>query len=140
MPSQFNLDDVPSVNAADFKVPMDLLIQRGHGLALITGLTESEIRALESEIWNAFADQPEVRLPIALRFRALLHVFAARRLRNLLLERGFKVLTAALIAASEQRLNTRFGFSAHRLFLAIDAATAPSQRTHLPQTSFQAAA
>jgi hypothetical protein len=121
--------DVPQVSAADLYRPMQMLIARGQGLALLKGLSERELRQLEDSLWNEFQGNATVRLAVALRMRALVDVFAARRLKDMLLARGFKVIQAAVAAASRQRLNTRFGFNAHNLLLAIDTATAP---LHLP--------
>ena len=123
-----NLADVPRVDAAELDMPMRLLIGKGQGLALLKGLTEREIRDLENEIWSGFEGSDEARLAVALRFRALLDVFASRRLKGLLLERGFRLIAAAIREASRQPLNTRFGFNAQKLLTALDAATASPVR------------
>ena len=120
-----NLADVPRVDAAELDMPMRLLVGKGQGLALLKGLTDREIRELENEIWSGFEGSDEARLAVALRFRALLDVFASRRLKGLLIERGFRLIAAAIQEASRLPLNTRFGFNAHKLFAALDAATAP---------------
>ena len=127
-----NLADVPRVDAAELDIPMRLLIGKGQGLALLKGLTEREIRDLENEIWTGFEGSDEARLAVALRFRALLDVFASRRLKGLLLERGFRLIAAAIREASRQPLNTRFGFNAQRLLTALDAATASPVAEPLP--------
>ena len=127
-----NLADVPRVDAAELDIPMRLLIGKGQGLALLKGLTEREIRDLENEIWTGFEGSDEARLAVALRFRALLDVFASRRLKGLLLERGFRLIAAAIREASRQPLNTRFGFNAQRLLTALDAATASPAAEPLP--------
>jgi hypothetical protein len=101
------------------------LIAKGQALALLKGLSESEIRELENDIWSEFDGSAEIRLAVALRFRALVDAFATRRLKDILLARGFKVIAAAIADASRQRLNVRFGFSAQKLLLAIDGATDP---------------
>ena len=111
-----NLADVPRVDAAELDMPMRLLVGKGQGLALLKGLTEREIRELENEIWSGFEGSDEARLAVALRFRALLDVFASRRLKGLLIERGFRLIAAAIQEASRLPLNTRFGFNAHKLF------------------------
>jgi hypothetical protein len=127
-----NLADVPKVDAAELDMPMRLLIEKGQGLALLKGLTEREIRDLEHEIWTGFKGSDEARLAVALRFRALLDVFASRRLKGLLLERSFRLIAAAIGEASRQPLNTRFGFNAQRLLTALDAATASPVAEPLP--------
>jgi hypothetical protein len=50
----------------------------------------------------------------------------------LLLERGFRLIAAAIREASRQPLNTRFGFNAQRLLTALDAATASPAAEPLP--------
>lgn len=139
MTALLNLADVPKVHASDLYLPMRLLITRGQGLALLKGLTEAEIRELEHDLWATFEGSADVRLALALRFRALLDVFTARRLKELMLERGFKVISAAIAEAAVQRLNTRFGFSAQKLLMAIEAATR-HPRPVTAEISLQAAA
>jgi hypothetical protein len=57
---------------------------------------------------------------VALRFRALLNVFADRRLKGVLLANGFKAIAAAVMHASTQRLNARYGFKAQAFVMALD--------------------
>lgn len=125
MTARLNLSDVPQVEASDLDMPMRLLISRGQGLAFLKGLTENEIREVEAEIWSSFEGTADARLAVALRFRALIDVFGARRLKDLFLSRGYKLIAAAIAEAASQRLNVRFGFNAQKLLLALEAATAP---------------
>jgi len=118
-----NLADVPKVAAAELALPMRLLVEKGQGLALLKGLTEREIRDLEIDIWKEFDGSDEARLAMTLRFRALLATFDSRRLKALFLDRGFKLIAAAVKEAAEQPLNHRFGFNAQKLLLALDQAT-----------------
>lgn len=111
--------DVPAVSLHDLYAPMRRLISEGRGLALLNGLSETEIRDVESQIWADFADKPQARLAIALRFRALLDVFSTRRLRQEFLNQGFKLIARAVAEASTQRLNTRFGFTAQKFVMAF---------------------
>lgn len=113
--------DVPEVSAQDLFTPMRMLILQGKGLALLRGLREDDLRALESAFWAHFKGSSETRLAVALRFRALLDVFASRRLKDLLLARGFKLIALAIAEASTQRLNTRFGFSAQKFVAVLGA-------------------
>jgi hypothetical protein len=124
MTNNLNLADVPAVEVSEIGFVIELLIASGKGLALLRGLTEDEIRAIEERIWAEFEGSSQARLAVALRFRALLDVFASRRLKALFLERGFKLLTAVTREAATRRLNIRFGFNPQRLLLALDAATA----------------
>ena len=128
-----NLADVPKVDAAELDMPMRLLIGERSGSCPASRASPSrEIRDLENEIWAGFEGSDEARLAVALRFRALLDVFASRRLKGLLLERGFRLIAAAIREASRQPLNTRFGFNAQRLLTALDAATASPAAEPLP--------
>jgi len=132
--------DVPQVAASDLYRPMQMLIAKGQGLALLKGLSERDLREIETSLWSEFQADPHSRVAVALRLRALIDVFAARRLKDLLLARGFKVIPAAIAAASKERLNTRFGFNAQRLLLAIDAATAPKRQPVVLAPAMQTAA
>ncbi len=120
MPCSFDLADVPPVTITELTLPMRIAIAHGHGLALYKGLTEGEIRAIESDLWAQLSDQPDTRLAVALRFRALLDVFATRRLKQLFLMTGFKLIARAMAEAATQRINADFGFSAHKFVLALD--------------------
>jgi hypothetical protein len=114
MTLQIDSSDVPPVSVSELYAPMRRLIANGRGLALLNGMTEAEIRDVESAIWSDFADQPHLRIAIALRFRALLDVFARRRLKQAFLEQGFKSIARAVAEASSQRLNVRYGFCAQK--------------------------
>lgn len=112
--------DVPTVGLHDLYVPFRFLIAEGRGLALFNGLCEDEIRDVEAFLWQHFADRPQTRLAVALRFRALLGVFRARRLQQAFLEQGFKLIALAASEGAGQRLNIRFGFKAQAFVMALD--------------------
>ena len=140
MTAKFNLADVPTVDAAELGIPMRLLIEKGQGLALLKGLSEREIRDVEDDIWTGFEGSEEARLAVAVRFRALLGVFASRRLKALLLDRGFRLVAAAIREASRQPLNTRFGFNPQKLLMALETATARPAAEELALVPLQIAA
>ncbi len=121
-----NPSDVPAVSTGALLVVMRAAIANGQGLALLNGLSEDNIRALETKIWSHFANEPQTRLAVALRFRALLDVFASRRLKELFLQNGFKLIARAIAEASTQRLNTQFGFKAQKFVTALS--TPPARR------------
>lgn len=124
MRTEIDLADVPVVNALELHVLMDLLRSSGQGLALLRGLNENDIRVIEDRLWSAFDCPNARRLAIALRFRALLAVFASRRLKALLLERGFRIMALAVREAARRPLNVRYGFNAQLFLLALEAAAA----------------
>jgi hypothetical protein len=123
MASNFNLADVPMVKASDLGFIVQLLVDNGQGLALLRGMREDEIRDIEDRLWADFGGSSDARLATALRFRALLQVFASRRLKALFLERGFRTLLAAAQEAASRPLNVRFGFNSQRMLTALDSAT-----------------
>ncbi|HML30388.1 MAG TPA: hypothetical protein PKE16_16450 [Hyphomicrobium sp.] len=126
MQSHCDLSNVPAVSASDLAFVIQIMVGRGQGLALLRGLHESEIRQIEDEIWKTFRGESVARLAVALRFRALVQVFAHRRLKALFLNRGFRLLAHAAHEAARQPLNVRFGFNAQRLLLALENRTAHS--------------
>jgi hypothetical protein len=123
MRSDFNLADVPVVDASDLGFVLQHLVDSGQGLALLRGLQETEIRDIEDRLWTEFQGANDARLATALRFRALLQVFASRRLKALFLERGFRLLLAVAHEAATRPLNVRFGFNSQRMLGALDVAT-----------------
>ena len=133
MSTSMDCCDVPTVGLHDLYFPMRHLINDGRGLALLNGLSDDDIRIVESHIWAHFEDCPEKRIAVALRFRALLNVFSRRRLREEFLLQGFKLIARACAEASTQRLNTRFGFSAQKFVSALSPRAA--KRSARPRPS-----
>ena len=123
----FQMTDVAPVRAADLYLPMRKAIEKGQGLALLTGLSEDDIRALEEDVWAAFPNDGLTRLAVAMRFRALLDVCADRRLQVQFKRQGFKFIARAVHEASCQRLNTRFGFSSQKFVRALAPRPADKQ-------------
>jgi hypothetical protein len=117
----FDATDVPGVAPEALSLAFRHLIAEGRGLALLTGLSEAHIRDVENVIWRAFPEDRETRLAVALRFRALLGAFTARRLKNLLLHTGFKSIEASVTEAATQRLNARYGFRQQGFVTALSA-------------------
>jgi hypothetical protein len=136
----FSMSDVPPVPSAAMAHVVCHLIDRGQGLALLKGLDAGQLADVEAMLWQHFYEDAETRLAVALRVRALLAVFQHQRLRNLLLDRGFKVMAAAAGIAASQRLNTRFGFVPQRVLAALDAATAPAAGLAVPNQNLSIAA
>jgi hypothetical protein len=121
----FNTADVPAVQQEALNVAFRHLINEGRGLALFNGLAEGEIRDVEAALWDAFPDQAETRLAAALRFRALLNAFGAKRLKDMLLQNGFRSIQAAVNEAAKQRLNARYGFRQQHFVMALAGLAAP---------------
>ena len=128
MSHQIDTSDIPPVLLEHLLVPMRAAIANGQGLALFNGMSEAAIRDIETIVWAHFAGEPHARLAVALRFRALLDVFRARRLKQLFLMNGFKLIARAVHEAASQRLNIAVGFNAHRFVLALAASPAEQRR------------
>lgn len=140
MRCSIDLADVPPVTPADLTLPMRIAIAHGHGLALYKGLSENQIRAIETDLWAQLSHAPEIRLAVAVRFRALLDVFATRRLKQLFLKTGFKLIARALAEAATQRINAEVGFSAHKFVLALDRSRAVTLPLAVGLQEFRSAA
>ena len=134
MSRQIDTSDIPPVSLEQLLVPMRAAIANGQGLALLNGMSEAAIRDIETIVWAHFAGAPHTRLAVALRFRALLDVFRARRLKQLFLMNGFKLIARAVHEAASQRLNAEFGFNAHKFVLAL--ATQPTGQRNTARSPF----
>lgn len=131
--------DVAPVRPDQLYLPMRIAIAKGQGLALLSGLREDQIRALEEEVWAAFGPEGETRLAVALRFRALLEVCASRRLQELFKQQGFKFIARAVYEAAGQRLNTRYGFSAQKFVRVLQPRPQAAATTRLADLAERAA-
>ncbi|MBN9281578.1 MAG: hypothetical protein J0H37_04840, partial [Hyphomicrobium denitrificans] len=67
MAAKLDPTDIPQVAASDLNRPMLMLIEKGQGLALLTGLSEHDLRELETSLWSDVQTDPDVRVAIALR-------------------------------------------------------------------------
>lgn len=113
--------DVPRVPAAELARAMRFMIDSGRGLVLLRGMSGADMRALEEAIWQRLEGDIVQRRAVLVRFQCLVEAFSARRLRELMLRRGFRLIAPALHLAAEMRLNTKWGFSPHKLNLALRA-------------------
>jgi hypothetical protein len=121
MSTAFNTHDVPLVSAHDLALPMQYMIRSGRGLALLRGASDRELREAEHAMWDHIEGSPHARTAVFVRFRCLVAVFAAARLRRMLLLRGFILIAPALQVAAKMRLNTRWGFNPMKFALALEA-------------------
>lgn len=135
-----DITDIAMIDPSDLMIPMRHLISNGRGLALLNGLSDADLRALDCIIWQQFSDRPLVRVAVAVRFRALIDVFGARRLRELLLQRGFKLIASAVELAASQRLNPRFGFKSHAFVVALGRENGPLRVQPIASSPTQLAA
>jgi hypothetical protein len=112
MSNRIDASDVMPVGTHELMLPMQYMIDTGRGLAMLKGVTNADLRVVDGAIWDDLAGDPSRRVAVLLRFRALIQVFKARRLRELFLDRGFMLITPAVHVAARMRLNTQWGFNA----------------------------
>jgi hypothetical protein len=119
MATTFDLTDVPIVAPADLAIPMRLLIDGERVLALLYGAAEADMRAIDEAFWLEYDGDTARGIAVLLRFRNLLGLFTARRLRDLLLDRGHGLIPPAVTAAATMRLNAKWGFNPHKFLRAL---------------------
>jgi hypothetical protein len=121
MATTLDLTDIPPVAPEDLAVAMRLLIDSERALALLHGAAEADMRDIEQAFWQQFDGDTALGLAVLLRFRNLIDVFSARRLKELLLHRGYGLIASAVTVASAMRLNARWGFNPQKFLRALNA-------------------
>ena len=121
MPGTLDQTDIPRVAPAELARAMRFMIDNGKGLVLLRGVNGSDMRELEGAIWDRLDGDIVQRRAALVRFQCLVEVFSARRLRELMLRRGFRLIAPALHVAADMRLSTKWGFSPHKFNLALQA-------------------
>lgn len=132
MTASIDITDIPAVTERQLMMPLQLLISRGRGLALLDGLDEMTLAEIEDHVWRHLDGGRETKLSVVLRFRALIEVFGARRLKALFLETGFALLAPAIATAAGLRLNARRGFSPQTYLVTIKAVLAQGGARRVP--------
>jgi hypothetical protein len=106
-----NLTDVPLVDAKHLALAMEFMVKTGRGLTMLRGITEAELRQVDQALWDELSSNPAERVAVLVRLRCLIRVFAARRLADLLLHTGYRLLAPAVRVAARMRLNADLGFN-----------------------------
>lgn len=119
MTALIDLNDVPHVAPQDLMRIMQTLIATENGLIFLKGINEETRTALEDAIWTTFADEPEHRLAIMVRFECLIELFASRRLRDQFTAHGLALLGPVFAVAADQRLNTNWGFNPQKFLMTL---------------------
>lgn len=132
MTARIDVTDIPAVSERQLMIPLDMLIARGRGLALLDGLDETTLAEIEDHVWRNLDVGRQEKLAVVLRFRALVEVFGARRLKALFLETGFALLAPAIATAAGLRLNARRGFSPQTYLVALKAVLAEAHSRRVP--------
>ena len=125
MAMTWDLTDVPTVEVADLAAVMRALIDDGRGLVLRRGISDEDMNAVHAEVQRRFHGEPQRALAVFVRFRNLVEVFSARRLKDMLMEHGFPMIAPALAIAASLRLNAQRGFNPQHFLMSLqDALTA----------------
>jgi hypothetical protein len=141
----WDLTDVPAIASADLAATMQALVADGRGLVLLRGLEDADLDTVQAELKRRFHTDPQTALAAFVRFRHLAEVFSARRLKELMLERGFALIGPAIAIAASLRLNANRGFNPQKFLLALqDAQTdnvvpMPPRERALPENELLAA-
>ena len=106
-----NISDVALVDGRDLGMVMQYMVKSGRGLAMLRGVTEAELREIETALWDELSDDPPQRVAIMVRFRCLIAVFRARRLTDLLMHTGYGLMAPAVQVAARMWLNASLGFN-----------------------------
>ena len=115
----WDLTDVPAIASADLAAAMQALIADGRGLVLLRGLEDADLDTVQAELKRRFHTDPQTALAVFVRFRHLAEVFSARRLKDLMLDRGFALIGPAIAIAASLRLNANRGFNPQKFLLAL---------------------
>lgn len=141
----WDLTDVPAITPTDLAAAMQALIAEGRGLVLLRGLEDADLDTVQAELKRRFHGDPQTALAVFVRFRHLAEVFSARRLKDLMLDRGYALIAPAIAIAASLRLNAHRGFSPQKFLLALQetmtdnvVTIAPRERT-LPESELLAA-
>ena len=119
MAMTFDLSDIPAVDAADLAAAMRSLIENGRGLVLLNGASNADLDTARTVMQSRHHAEPQRALASFVRFRHLVEVFGARRLKDLMLDNGYALMALAIAIASSLRLNGNRGFNPQRFLLSL---------------------
>lgn len=124
MAMTWDLNDVPVVATEDLSAAMRALVEDERGLVLMRGLGEDDMSVVQAELQRRFHGEPQRALAVFVRLRHMVNVFGARRLKDLLLERGYALLAPAIAVAASLRLNANRGFNPQTFLVSLNGALA----------------
>jgi len=124
MAMTWDLTDVPAVATADLAAAMQALVDNERGLVLLRGLADEDLDTVQAELQRRFHGEPQRALAAFVRFRHMVEVFSARRLKEMMLERGYALMAPAVAIAASLRLNANRGFNPQAFLLSLNGALA----------------
>lgn len=122
MAMTWDLTDVPAVDAGDLAAAMRALIEGERGLVLLNGLADEDLDTVQAELQRRFHGEPQRALAAFVRFRHMVEVFSARRLKEMVLGRGFPLMASAIAIAASLRLNANRGFNPQIFLMSLQEA------------------
>ncbi len=122
MAATLDLTDVTPVAPQHMALVMGLLIESGRALMLMRDATPDDKTTIEGLFWDRFDGETAEGVATLLRFWSLVGVFSSRRLKGVLLARGFAVLAPAGEVAARLRFNVHWGFNPQRFLTALTRA------------------
>jgi hypothetical protein len=120
----WDLTDVPAVAPTDLAAAMRVLIDNERGIVLLRGLSDGDLTLVRCELQRLFQSEPQRALAVFVRLRTMVEVFSARRLQEMMLDRGYALLAPAIAIAASLRLNANRGFNPQRFMLSLQEALA----------------
>lgn len=124
MAMTWDLTDVPAVAPTDLATAMRALIEGERGLVLLRGLADEDLSTVQAELQRRFHGEPQRALAVFVRFRNLVEVFSARRLKDMMLDRGYGLMAPAIAIAASLRLNATRGFNPQLFLMSLQDALA----------------
>jgi hypothetical protein len=122
MAMTWDLTDIPAVDSADLAAAMRTLIEDGRGLVLLNGATDADLDTARAALQSRYHAEPQRALAAFVRFRHLVEVFGARRLKDMMLDNGYALMAPAIAIAASLRLNANRGFNPQRFLLSLQDA------------------
>ena len=119
---KWDLTDVPAIAANDLAVAMRALINEGRGMVLLRGLQDDDLNMVHAELQRRFHGDPQTALAVFVRFRHMVEVFSARRLKDMMLDRGYGLIAPAIAIAASLRLNANRGFNPQSFLVSLQEA------------------
>jgi hypothetical protein len=113
----------------------------GRELPSGNGATDADLDTARTVMQSRHHAEPQRALASFVRFRHLVEVFGARRLKDVLLGTGHALLAPAIASAASQRLNGHRGFNPQRFLTALNEVRAANVVTleKRPQPAAEAA-
>lgn len=129
MSAPLDLTDVTPVAPHHMALLMGVLIESGRALMLTREATAEDKKAIEALFWQRFDGETAQGVAALIRFWSLVETFSSRRLKAVLLARGFALLAPAGEVAARLRFNAHWGFNPQRFLTALAQAGATRRAT-----------